>query len=93
LGSSKEKSGIKAPKLPKELPPAELPGDMPAYGETYSQLEYQRLDLADSAIERLHFETVIFTQAILAAARFEHLRLEDVRLAGCNFTLSKWANQ
>ena len=90
LASSKEKSGIKAPKLPKVLPPAALPGDMPAYGETYSQPEYQRLDLADSAIERLHFETVIFTQAILTSTRFENLRLEDVRLAGCNLANAAW---
>lgn len=88
--SAKPRRGIKPPKLPKVLPLAELPGDMPADGETYSNIDYQQLDLAERILSRLHFETVIFSQAIATAARFDHLRLEDVRFVGCNLANAAW---
>jgi uncharacterized protein YjbI with pentapeptide repeats len=90
LGTQKPQTRIKAPKLPKVLPPAELPGDMPTYGETYSQLDYQQLDLADQTIERLHFETIIFSQVVATGSRFEHLRLEDIRFTGSSLANAVW---
>ncbi len=92
MGTRKPQNSIKAPQLPRALPPAELPSDTPEDHETYSNLEYQRLDLTERAISRLHFETVIFTQMVATMTRFDSLRLEDVRLAGCNLANAAWPN-
>lgn len=92
MASHKPQSAIKAPKFPRALPPAELPGDMPEDQETYSNMEYQRLDLTERILTRPHFETVIFTQLIATTTRFDHLRLEDVRFAGGNLANAAWPN-
>lgn len=83
---------IKAPHLPKALTLAELPRDMPTDGETYSRLHYQRLDLAERAIARLHLEEVVCDHLIASGTRFDHLRAEDVRFAGCTLTNAVWPN-
>lgn len=90
MGTQKSRGGIKAPQLPKVLPPAEMPDDMPADGETLSRLEYQNLDLAERTIARPHFETVIFTRLMATSTRFEHLGMEDVRFMGCNLSNATW---
>lgn len=90
MGSNRSRHGIKAPQLPKTLPLAEIPDDMPTDRETYAHLEYQHLDLAERVISRLHFETVLFAQAIATATRFDHLRVEDARFAGCNLANAAW---
>ena len=92
MASPKPKGGVKAPKLPRALPPAELPRDLPEEHETYSQLDYQGLDLTGHVIERLHFETVSFSQLNASETRFDHLRLEDVRFSGCNLATAAWPN-
>ncbi len=86
----KPRNGIKAPQLPKALPPAELPHDMPADRETYSRLEYQQLDLTELALSRLHFEEVLFTHLVATGSRFDIMRLEDVRFAGSNLANAAW---
>jgi uncharacterized protein YjbI with pentapeptide repeats len=88
----KPKGGIKAPRLPKAMPLAEAPQDMPAEGETYSGLDYQRLDLTGRSASRPHFDTVIFTQVLATGTRFDHLRAEDVRFMGCNLANAAWPN-
>jgi uncharacterized protein YjbI with pentapeptide repeats len=88
----KRQGAIKAPQLPRALPPAELPRDLPEEHETYSQLDYQGLNLAKRVIERLHFETVSFGQLDAAESRLDHLRLEDVRFTGCNLATAAWPN-
>src|SRR5262249_29192113 len=90
LGPAKPRGGIKAPRLPRALPQAELPRDLPADGETYSRLEYQRLDLAERVIARLHFEEVLFTQLHAAGSQLPFLRVEDVRFSGCNLANAEW---
>lgn len=92
MGQEKRRSGIKAPRLPKVLLLAELPRDLPADGATYSRLEYQHLDLAESTISRLHFEQVVFTQLIATGTHCDYLRVEDVRFAGCNLANAAWPN-
>ena len=78
MPTPKSRPSIKAPRLPKTLPLAELPRDIPADGETCSRLEYQHLDLADQTISRLHFEEVIFSQLSAAASQFPYLRAVSV---------------
>ena len=90
IKANKASKASKAPKLPRVLPAAELPEDQPSYGETYSQLDYQQLDLSEQCIERLHFETVIFSQLLATASRLDLLRLEDVRFAACNLANAVW---
>lgn len=90
MGEQQPKNSVKAPKLPKVLPVAELPDDQPSYGETYSEMDYQQLDLTEQTIPRLHFETVTFAQLLATGSRFEHLRLEDVRFTGGNLANSAW---
>jgi uncharacterized protein YjbI with pentapeptide repeats len=90
LPTQKSQNTIKAPRLPKSLPPAELPRDLPADGETYSQLEYPQLDLAGRTLSRPHFEEVIFLQAMANESHFEDLRMEDVRFVGCNLANAAW---
>ena len=88
----KRQGAIKAPQIPRALPPAELLRDLPEEHESYSQLDYQGLDLAGRGIERLHFETVSFGQLAAAESRLDHLRLEDVRFTGCNLATAAWPN-
>ncbi len=91
----KPKSGPKAPRLPKlpgELPLAELPDDEPADGETRAELEYQGLDLTGRVIARPHFDTVIFAQLNATGLQCDHLRGEDIRFTGCNFANAVWPN-
>lgn len=83
---------LKAPHLPKALPLAVLPRDMPTDGETYSRLEYQQLDLTERSIARLHLEEVVCTRLIASGTRFDHLRLEDVRFTGGTLTNAAWPN-
>lgn len=92
VGQEKRKSGIKAPRLPKVLPLAELLRDLPADGESYARMEYQHLDIAESTISRLHFEEVVFTQLIATGTQCDFLRAEDVRFAGCNLANAAWPN-
>jgi uncharacterized protein YjbI with pentapeptide repeats len=84
--------GIKAPRLAKALPPADLSTDFPVDGETYPRLEYQHLDLAEQIIARLHFEEVIFTQLNATGSQLPYLRVEDVRFAGGNLANAVWPN-
>lgn len=86
------KNTIKAPQLPRALPLAEMPRDMPIDHESYARLEYQRLDLTDQVIPRLHFEEVIFTQITATGFTCENLRVEDSRFAGCNLANAIWHN-
>lgn len=90
MGSSRSRSSVKPPQLPRALPLAESQEDMPTEGESYTGLEYQYLDLAEQSMSRLHFETVVFTQVIATATRFDHLRMEDVRFVGCNLANAAW---
>lgn len=90
MGTHGPKGGIQAPRLPKTLPLAELPRDMPVERETYSGLEYQRLDLAKRVIPRLHFEEVLFTHIVATETNFDHPRMEDVRFVGCNLANATW---
>src|SRR5215469_1864222 len=90
MDKRKSPTPIKAPRLPKSLPAAELPRDFPDDGETYAQLEYQQLDLAERILSRPHFEEVIFQQANVAESRFQDLRMEDVRFAGSNLANAVW---
>jgi uncharacterized protein YjbI with pentapeptide repeats len=92
VGQEKRRNGFKAPRLPKALPLAELPRDLPADGESYSGLEYQQLDVAESIMSRLHFEGVVFTQLIATGTQCDYLRVEDVRFAGCNLANAVWPN-
>ncbi len=92
MPAPKSRPSIKAPRLPKTLPPAELPRDIPADGETYARLEYQLLDLAEQTIARLHFEEVIFTQLSATGSQLPYLRAEDVRFAGGNLANAVWPN-
>lgn len=92
MGQEKQKSGIKAPRRPKVLPLAELPRDMPTHGETYTHLDYQHLGVADSALSRLHFEGVIFTQLMATGTHWDYLRVEDVSFMGCNLANAAWPN-
>lgn len=86
----KPKAGIKAPRLPKSLPLAESPHDLPTDGDTFAGLEYQQVDLAGRVISRPHFDTVIFTQVIATGLRCDHLRAEDVRFTACNLANAAW---
>lgn len=86
----KPKGGVKAPRLPKTLPLAELPRDLPTDGETCAGLEYQQVDLTGQVIARPHFDTVIFTQVIATGLRCDHLRAEDVRFSACNLANAAW---
>ncbi|HZC07628.1 MAG TPA: pentapeptide repeat-containing protein [Ktedonobacterales bacterium] len=88
----KPKSGIKAPRLPKDLPLAESPADEPADGETCAGLEYQGIDLTGRVIARPHFDTVIFTKVIATGLQCDHLRAEDARFTGCNLANAVWPN-
>lgn len=88
--SKPQKNAFKPPHLPKTLPAAELPRDEPLDGETYSHLDYQRLDLTGRTIARLHFEEVVFTQSLAIGSQCDHLRLEDVRFAGCDLSTAAW---
>lgn len=92
MGLEKRRGGIKAPRLPKVLTPAELPRDLPAGGESYARLEYRHLDIAESTIPRLHFEEVVFTQLIATGTQCDYLRVEDVRFAMCNLANAAWPN-
>ena len=74
---------IKAPKLPKSLRLAEAPDDLPADSETYSRLEYQRFDLSEQTLTRLHFEEALFTETNVSATRWDYLRVEDARFEDC----------
>jgi len=88
----KPKGGLKAPRLPNVLPPAEAPRDMPTDGETCAGIEYQGEDLTGRTVARPHFDTVIFTQVVAMGAHFDHLRAEDVRFTGCNLSNAMWPN-
>ena len=89
---SRPKGGVKAPRLPKVLPPAETPRDLPADGETCAGVEYQGTDLAGSVVARPHFDTAIFTKVSATGARFDHPRMEDVRFSDCNLSNALWPN-
>jgi uncharacterized protein YjbI with pentapeptide repeats len=82
---------IQAPQLPKELPLAAYPRDMPTDGETFSCLDYRQLDLAERTISRLHFEAVFVAQMIATGSHLDYLRVEDVRFTSCNLTNAAWS--
>lgn len=88
----KPKSGVKAPQLPRALPLAEPPHAPLSEGDTLSSFEYQGLDLTECGVARLHFDTAIFTQMVATGVRWDHLRAEDVRFAGCNLANAAWPN-
>lgn len=88
----KPQSRIKAPQLPKTLPLADDDVDVLSDGETYSQLEFQQRDVTERTAYRLHFEEVIFTQVNATATHLDHVRMEDVRLMGCNLANAAWSD-
>jgi fluoroquinolone resistance protein len=91
VSTPKSRTPVKAPRLPKTaLPPATMPRDLPADGETCSHLEYQHLDLNGRSLARPHFEEIIFVQMSASESHFQDLRMEDVRLTGCNLANATW---
>jgi uncharacterized protein YjbI with pentapeptide repeats len=93
VSAPKPRAPIKAPRLPKTpLPLALLPHDLPADGETCSHLEYQQLEMTGRVLSRPHFEEIIFVQMSASESHFQHLRMEDVRLTGCNLANANWPN-
>lgn len=88
--SSKKAGAPQAPRLPRTLPLAELPADLPADGETQSRLEYRGLDLAERTISRAHLDQVLLTAINAPGCHLSDLRLEDVRFAGGNLANAVW---
>jgi uncharacterized protein YjbI with pentapeptide repeats len=88
----KVQNSIKAPQLPKMLPMAVADEDMLVDGETYTQLEFQQRDLVERVAYRLHFTEVIFTQVNATATHLDRVRMEDVRLVGCNLANAAWSH-
>lgn len=88
----KAPGGIKAPQLPKTLTLADANEDMLVDGETHTQLEFQQRELVERVAYRLHFEEVIFTQINATATHLDHVRMEDVRLVGCNLANAAWSH-
>ncbi|MBA3823304.1 MAG: pentapeptide repeat-containing protein [Ktedonobacterales bacterium] len=86
----KSRTSIKPPGIPKALPLAELPHDLPADGETYERLEYQHLDFGGQVLVRPHFAEVIFTHLIAPTSQVHEVRMEDVRFVGCNLANATW---